>query len=266
MRIARLFVCAALVAAFSALLPAQQAPAGYYRVACMKVKPENNTEFRKWAAGDVHKLAQSRIDSGVYSNWMLLRAVIPSGESAQCDYLVVSMYPGIPQHPIELDEFEIDLKKAGIAMSAQQYVDRRNSLTTLISNNLFQNQAFVGGYKKGDYFVVNNMKAQNVDDYVAFEKKAWKPFAESLAKQGIRSGWSLNTLVFPGGADVKFNAATVDIFPTWDSIFADVNFYEQWRKVHPDMEVGTTFEQYEKLRRQGEVDIYVLQDAIAPAK
>jgi len=265
-RTPRLFVCAALAAAFSATLLAQQAPTGYHSVACLKVKPENNTEFRKWAAGDAHTLAQSRVESGIYSGWLLLRSVIPTGASAECDYVVVSMYPGTPPHPAGLDELEADLKKAGMAMTAQQYVDRRNSLTTVISTSLSQNRAFVGTSKKGDYYVVNYMKAANLEDYIAWEKKAWQPFAEAMAKQGIRSGWSLNTQVFPGGSDVKFNAVTVDIYPTWDSIFADFNFYEMWRKVHPDMELGTTFEQYDKLRHQGDVVIYVLQDSITASK
>lgn len=267
MRIPRLFVCVALVAAFSAVLSAQQAPTGYHSVACIKVKPENNTEFRKWAAGDLHKLAQSRVDSGAFSSWMLLRSVIPSGASAECDFLIVSMYPGIPPHPMGLDELDAALKKAGIAMTGQQYVDRRNSLTTLISSDLFQNIAFVGASKKGDYFVVNYMKATNLYDYVAWEKKTWMPVAEAMAKEGTRSGWSLNTMVYPGGTDVKFNAVTVDVYPTWDSIFnSESNFYELWRKVHPDMEVGTTFEQYDKLRHQGDVDIFVLLDTVTSSK
>jgi hypothetical protein len=83
----------------------------------------------------------------------------------------------------------------------------------------------LGSFKKGDYFVVNYMKASNIDDYVAWEKKAWMPFADAMAKQGTRSGWSLNTIVFPGGADVKFNAVTVDVYPTWDSISTEFNFY-----------------------------------------
>jgi len=249
------------------MLTAQQAPAGYHNVACIKVKPENNTAFRQWAAGDVRTLAQSRVDTGVYSSWILLRSVIPQGTSAECDYLVVAMYPGTPLHPVGLEELDAALKTAGIKMTAQQYVDRRNSLTTLVSNNLFQNQAFVGSYKKDDYFVVNYMKAANIDDYVAWEKKAWMPMAEAMAKEGTRSGWSLNTMVYPGGTDVKFNAVTVDVYPTWDSIFkTDAGFYEHWRKVHPDMELGTTFEQYDKLRHQGDVDIYVVQDVIASKK
>jgi hypothetical protein len=40
------------------------------------------------------------------------------------------------------------------------------------------------------------------------------------------------------------------------------HFYDMWRKAHPDMELGTTFEQYDKLRHQGDVDIFVVQDYI----
>jgi hypothetical protein len=266
-KVPRLFVLAALAAAFSALLSAQQAPTGYHSVACIKVKPENNTEFRKWSAGDVHKFAQSRVDGGAVSSWVLLRSVIPAGESAQCDYVIVTMYPGIPPQPMGLEELDAALKKAGIAMTAQQYVDRRTSLSKLISNNMFRTRASVGTFKKGDYFVVNYMKTANMNDYVAWEKKAWQPMAEEMAKDNTRSAWSLNTLVFPGGTDVKFNAVTVDVYPTWESIFnPDPHFYDTWRKAHPDMEIGTTFEQYDKLRHQGDIDIFVVQDYIAATK
>jgi hypothetical protein len=260
----RLFVCAVLFAAFSASLPAQQASTGYHSVACIKVKPENNNEFHKWAADDLHKIAQSRVDGGAVSQWILLHSVIPAGTSAECDYAIVTMYPGVPPKPMGLDELDATLKKAGISMTAQQFVDRRNSLTTLVSNNMFQNRAFVGTFKKGDYFVVNYMKAGNLDDYVAFEKKAWMPFADALDKENLRSGWSLNTIVFPGGSDVRFNAVTVDVYPTWESIFNNDSqrFYQLWQKVHPDMEAGTTFEQYDKLRHLGDVDMYVVQDLI----
>ena len=264
----RMFVCAVLFAAFSATLPAQQAPTGFHSVACIKVKPENNSEFRKWAAGDVHKLAQSRVDGGAVSQWILLRAVIPAGTSAECDYVIVTMYPGVPPQPMGREELDAALKKAGVSMTAQQYVDRRSALSTLVSNNMFLNRASVGGFKTGDYFVVNYYKTSTMGDYVAFEKKAWQPMAEALDNENLRSGWSLNTMVFPGGTDVKFNAVTVDVYPTWESIFNGNprQFRELWQRVHPDMEFGTTFEQMAKLRHQGDVDIFVLQDSIKSTK
>jgi len=269
MKVFRLIACIALVATFSIPLFAQQAPSGYHSVACLKVKPENNTDFRKWIAGDARKLAQSRVDGGAFGQWLVLRSAIPTGTSAECDYLVISMYPGIPPAPLGMEDLDAALKKVGITATAQQYVDRRTALTTLISNNMFQNQASVGSFKKGDYFVVNYMKVanDNFEEYVAWEKKVWKPLAEAMAKDGIRTGWSLNTRVLPSGSDQPFQAVTVDVFPNWESIYKDdAQFVERWHKVHPDLELGTTFEKYEKLRSLSMSQLYVVQDLIQAGK
>lgn len=265
----RLFICVAIAAAFSINLTAQPSSTGFHSVACIKVKPENNAEFRKWAAGDVHKYAQSRVDSGALSSWIMLRSVAPAGQSATCDYVVVAMYPGIPPQPLGLEELDAALKKAGISMTAQQYVDRRAALSTLVSNNIFQTQDSVGAFKTGDYFVVNYMRVadENLDDYLAYEKKVWNPIAEAMAKDGTRSGWSLNLRVFPNGSEQPYQVVTVDVYPSWESIFKpDTQFPDRFRKVHPDMELGTTFEHYNKLRSQANVELYVVQDFIGAKK
>ena len=266
MNIPRSLLSVALAAAFSATLFAQQAPSGYHSVACIKVKPENASQFRKWIAEDGHKLAQSRVDSGEISTWFLLRSVIPQGTSAECDYLNVVMYPGVPPKPMGMDELGAELKKAGMTVSAQEYVDRRNSLTTLVSNNLFQNKIFVGAMKKGDYFEVNYMKVSNMDDYLAYEKKVWQPFAEAMAKDGVRTGWSLNVQVLPSGSGLRYQAVTVDVFPSWDAMFKDLPFADTFKKVHPDMEIGTTFETYEKLRTILATSVYQVSDMISSTK
>ena len=266
MNIPRSLLSIALAAAFSTTLLAQQAPSGYHSVACIKVKPENASQFRKWMSEDARKLAQARVDSGEISTWFLLRSVIPQGTSAECDYLNVVMYPGAPPKPMGMDELGTALKKAGMTASAQEYVDRRNSLTTLVSNNLFQNRIFVGTMKKGDYFEVNYMKVSNMDDYLAYEKKVWQPFAEAMAKGGVRTGWSLNLQVLPSGSELRYQAVTVDVFPSWDAMFKDFQFAETFKKVHPDMEIGTTFETYEKLRTIVATNVYQLSDVISSAK
>jgi hypothetical protein len=261
-----------LVVAVAFCLPAaaqmqQQGMSGFHSVACIKVKPEKATEFRAWAASDLHKYAQSRVDTGALSTWFLLRSVQPQGQSADCDYLVIAAYPGAPAEPLSPEAFGDALKKAGLSMSAQQYMDRRDSLTTLVSNNLFQNRANLGSVKTGNYLVVNYMKAANVEDWVAFEKKVWQPVADALTKDGMTAGWSLNVQVLPGGSDLKFQGVTVDVYPTWDSVFKqDPQFAERFRKVHPDMELGTTFEQFEKLRTLVSVQLFTVVDVVASMK
>ena len=82
---------------------------------------------------------------------MRLRSVIPVGESAKCDDLMVAFYAGAPPEPSSLDKMEATLKKAGLTMSAQEFADHRSSQAELISSNLFRNRISVGTVKKGDY-------------------------------------------------------------------------------------------------------------------
>lgn len=266
MNIPRSLLSVVLAAAFSVTLLAQQAPTGYHSVTCIKVKPENASEYRTWAAEDSHKFAQAMVDSGAVTTWFRLRSVIPQGTSAECDYLIISIYPGAPPKPLDIDEMGAVLKKAGMTVSAKEFVDRRSSLTQLVSNNIFQNKILVGAAKKGDYFMVNEMKVSNMNDYLAFEKKVWQPLAEAMAKDGVRTGWSLNVRVLPRGSDLKYQAVTVDIFPSWDAVYKNLPFADTFKRVHPDMELGTTFETAEKLRTIVSANLYHVDDMVSSTK
>jgi hypothetical protein len=270
MKIVRSLFSVAIAAAFSVTLLAQQPATGYHRVACIKVKPGQFDAFRMWAAGDGHKVVQANADSGELSTWFLLRAVIPQGASAECDYLAVAMYPGLPPQPSGMEHLAAALKKAGLTESAQQFVDQRNALTTLVSNNMFQNVALVGTMKKGDYFRVNYMKVADPNDmgtYLAYEMKVWQPLAKQMMADGVGSGWSLNVQVVPRGSELPYDAVTVDVYPTWDSVFQpDTKFEERFRKVHPDMDLGTTIETYNKMRSIVTTELYSVADMVTPAK
>lgn len=267
MKILRLFACVAVLAALSASLLAQQPQTGYHTVACFKVKAENAADYRKFAADEQHKLAQGRVDDGEITTWYLLRAVLPQGSSSECDYIVVAMFPGTP-HLLGPENTAAALKKSGLSISADDYIKHRNALTSLVSVAVFQNQLFVGTAKKGDYFLVNYMKVHgSVRDWVAYEKKVWLPLAEALDTDGRTDAWSLNVRVLPRGADLPYDAVTVDVYPSLDAVFKDdPQFVERFKKVHPDMELGTTFEQIEKLRTIQSTSAFVLEDMITVAK
>jgi hypothetical protein len=267
MNIPRSFLSVAIAAALSATLLAQQAPSGYHSVACIKIKPGKSAEFRKWSATDGRAFQQARVDSGAITTWFLLESVMPVGTSAQCDYLSIAEYPGAPPKPLGLDEMGPVLKKAGLTVSAQEYVDHRSSMTELVSNNLFQNRITVGAMKKGDYFMVNYMRVQSTGDWLAAEKAIWQPIAESMVQAGVTSGWSVNVQVLPGGTDLPFQAVTVDVYPSWDAVFAgNPHFAENFKKAHPDMEIGTTMEKLDQLRTIVSRTLFTLDDIATSAK
>jgi hypothetical protein len=266
MAIPRILVCAALAAAFSTALVAQVAsPAttGYHTVNCVKVLPGKNAEYSKFLTEDVRKVAQARVDAGAITTWLVLRTVMPQGSEAECDYVLVSFYAGLPNPPLGGEALTTALHQAGLQMSADEYNERRNALSTLVYNDITQYQILVGQAHKGDYLIFNSMKVGDIDEWIAYEKKVWQPIAEAQVKEGVRAGWALNVQVFPMGSKDKHLASTVDIYPTWASMFTDPGFGERFKKVHPDMELGTTFEHFQKLRTIESTVLYQVDDVVS---
>ena len=262
----RKLVGVAAIAALPVLLPAQEGPRGYHAVACVKVKPGASAEFQKFAAGDLHKLQQSFADSGRIAAWFLLKYAMPQGSSAPCDYVTISLYAGAPLAQPGADAMGAALEKAGVAMSGQQFIDKRSSLVDLVNYEMWQNQAAVGTLQKGDYVVLNHMKVQNLDDWIAYEKKVWRPVAESLVKDGIQRGWTLNVQLMPGGSDVKYQASTADVYPSMEAIFKGFDLVDLFKKVHPDLDVNQTMERFQKLRTIGSAELLSAEDVVRPSK
>ena len=271
MKILGLFASVAVAAAVSGLGTAQQpAPGPYYLVNCVKVKPGKDADFGKWAADTLHKFAQARVDSGVLTTWLLVRAVLPQGTENQCDYQVLLFYPGIPPKPMEADEMDALMKKAGVALTAEQYAQGRNAVSDLATSGMFQVVVNTGSVQKGDYLSLNYLKlkepaAQNYQKWIDQETKAWKPMSEFLIKEGITRGWSVDVRTIPDGAGLGFDGLTVDVYPSWEAYFrltSDPKFPEYWKKVHPDMELDATFAEYDKYRTVMREELWVVEDMV----
>jgi hypothetical protein len=264
-----MIACAVLLTTLSFPLLSQPASptTGYHIVQCLKIKPDKGVEFRRWAEGDLHKYAQENVNSGRLSSWFLIRAVTPAGNANPCDYFVVAFYPGVPPEPLGMADLGPVLKKAGVNLTAEEWIVRRDSVASLVSTGIWQNYASVGSMQKGDYIVVNETKAADVDEWVAYEKKAWQPIAEQLVKDGKARGWSVNVMVLPQrGSENRLNGVTVDVYPSWDALMkfmVDPDLVNLWHKVHPDMEIGSTFEHYDKLRTQLTANVFKVDDMIA---
>ncbi len=275
MKILGCFACAALAAAACGMgIAQQQAPSPFYMANCVKVKPDKDADFDKFAADGLHKFAQARVDSGLLTMWLLLRPVLPSGTQNPCDYQVVALYPGIPPKPMGAEEMNALMKKAGVNLTAEQYSQARNAVSELATSGMFQIVVQTGSVQKGDYLSLNYIKLkeqtmQNFQQWVDMETKAWKSMSELLNKEGITRGWSVNARVIPDGAAQAFDGLTVDIYPSWEAFFkvqSDTIYPEYWKKVHPDKDMVATFAEYEKYRTVVREELWVVEDMVAAAK
>lgn len=255
---------AALLAAISANLSAQPSQGrGYHSVACFKVSPENTSNFRGFVRDQWRKVAQARVDSGEVTAWYLLRAVLPQGSSAACDFITVVMFPGAP-HLAGSEEINAAIQKSGMSINSQEYVNARNAVSTLVSVAVFHNEADDGSPKVGDYFKVNYTKVPgDIGEWVAYEKKNWLPVALALNKNGATSAWSLNVQVLPNGADLPYQAVTIDVFPSMDAVFNEDNSIPlTFKALYPKTDMRSFMAGFEKISTIKSAQLFELDDVV----
>lgn len=233
--ILRIFCGAALAAACCVPLAAQQ-PA-YYSSICLKVKPGRAADFASQISGNLLKVEQARLDLGEITTWAALRTVLPRGKAAQCDYMVVTFYPKLPELGLSDADLTAALQKAGLDMTPDQFWQPLNADVYVVSNDVGVVPVMIGSGKKGDYSVMNAMDMPDTSECMATQEKLWQPFAQARINAGQQSGWGIYRVIYPRGSKVRNSAGTFDIYPTWEAIFQQ-GFMKTWQQVNPNVTVG----------------------------
>jgi hypothetical protein len=256
----------ALAALSAGVLSAQQTAGGFHAVACIKVEPNKRAEFTQFTRDVATKWMQARADSGEIAAAFLLRPVLPSGSEQRCDYVSVTVFPGAPPEPAGLDHLTAMLRKAGVGMSGEEFAARRNSVSHLVSSELWRTAISIGHVEKGDYAYANFMKVHDVPAYMELEQSLWKPMAQAWIEQGSLHGWVVNRPVLPGGTDLKYQAVTLDIYPSWSEAMKPRPIEETFKKVHGDKDLKQSFERLGKSRDLGRRELLVVEEKIVPSR
>jgi hypothetical protein len=240
----------------------------YLSSSCIKVQPGKAQEYRTFVTDYALKANAHLVSTGRATSFSVLRAVIPQGEEARCDYMTVTTYTGSPAMPLAVGEQEKILQAAGLKMSWTDYVAKRTALSKLVATELWATRERVGSYDKGDYMYLNRMQVHNQADYRKFEHDVWRPVAEVMIKDGLMKSWSFHTLVLPSGTDVRITAVTADVIGSWEAVFKQNSLADCWKKAHPGKDLDKTMEDVSKLRDLARRDLYVVQERVTstPAK
>lgn len=253
----------AATALLAAGLYAQQPKPVYQTVNCLKVLPGKGAEYRAWVAGTVTKIMQARADAGEIVSWSSLRSVMPAGTEARCDYRSVTMVEGTPPAPAGAEEIGRALQKAGIKMTGAEYIAKRDSLYRLVASEMWRPRHRVGAPAKGHYLYLNYMKVHKMADYVKFENDVWKPLAEEWVKEGAQSGWLFSTSFLPGGTEVKYQAVSADIYPSWEALFKTRSGADTFKKVHPGKNYNEVMGSMSGLRDLARRELFVIEQRVA---
>jgi hypothetical protein len=251
------------------LSTAQNQPTGYHRVACIKVQSGKMANYRQFSADLSTKTMQAAANSRDIAGWYLLRSIAPTGEAAQCDYVSVTSYSALPPPPATREQLALRLKQAGIQMTADEFIAKRDGLSRLVSQEIWRTIDRVGEPQTGDYMLLNFGKISNMTEYLDIEQKVWKPMAEAWAKDGKQlRAWAVTVPVLPSGSDRPYQAVSLDVFPSWEAVFQPRGAPEMFNRVHPGKDYTQTFtDRLYKVRNVGRRDLLVVEQLIkAPAR
>jgi hypothetical protein len=211
----------------------------YVRDYCVKVEPGKSGDFAAYVREVTPKLMQARVDAGEAAWGLVAEVIAPEGSTAPCDYHIVYGFRGsLPEPSTDPSGMEAAIKRAGLTMSRQELLARRDSLSHLVRLEVLRNIDGVGGETvKGGYLRINHYRTkagQSVNSWAEIEKTVWKPLVIAHREAGGKSSWGAYQVIMPTGDMVWSNGLTVDSFPNWASMMEGIKLSELWPKVHPN--------------------------------
>ena len=242
----------------------QQAPPDYFKFTCVKIRPGKANELERFHE-TMRRVAQADADTGGISGAYLLRTIFPEGAESRCDYISINSFSGVPPEPRGKDRLNMLLQKAGVPMTADDYVEKRFDLQRAISVELWRAVVFMGNMHKGDYLYLNFMKVHDLPAYTAFEKDVRRPVAQSLLEDGTFHAWFAMTVDLPEGTGLPYQLVTADIFPSWEKAMAGADDPGAFKKVHPGMDYNASEVKLAQMRDLDRRYFLVVEDVVLPS-
>lgn len=260
------FSVAILLGAFCCptLYAQSQATPMFVQDVCLKAKQENRAQLRSFAQNVMAKLGKVRVDSGLLQFYVIAEAVSPMGRAAHCDIRIFSGSSGFPPEGGQ-QRLQAELKQAGLSeMSPDQLGVRSREVASLVGIDTWRNRVMVGNAVRGGYarFTFFKVNGGSMGEWIEAMEKGWKPLAEEFLKGGAGNGWRASTLAMPGGADLHYNAMTVDLFPNWAAFGAGNQARTAWKKVHPNADMSAYMSRVATYASRPRVDVMRILEVI----
>jgi len=231
-------------ASASAASHAEQEPI-FLSVACYKALPGKQGEFSDFLTGDARKLAEASVGQGQLIAWSAGQTVIPLGEEADCNFTTARAYRGMP----DTLQFFSDEAYTKTKIKREDVQATVSSTARMQNTRLWRAVGAIGEEPgEGDYYSVDLMRAPDLGEWAEVENRIWRPVHEERTKSGPIAGWAAYALVMPRGADLPFNAATVNVLKGLKSVGAPPGYNAVFEKVHPDVNRDWIFERTEGSR------------------
>jgi hypothetical protein len=233
-----------------------QNPPSFTRTVCLKVTDANTPVMERLLTEANAKVGLVGLQKGFYNSVTVSRAVYPQGAAASCNYIVSWNYAGLP--PEITKKMSDDMFQAAGMGTWDAFLGKLSAASELVRTDLWSVIARAGTMRTGDYFRLNWMRVKpgKAAEWGELETKQWAPVMEARVADGELRGWVSYNHVLPAGADQTFNAATVDVFPSWDKMWRQKGLGGYVAKVHPGLNAALFNSRTNDAREMARVEVY----------
>ncbi len=211
-------------------------------VECMKVMPQNEESYLEIEKKIWKPLHLERIKQGNIVGWFLYKVWF-TGSNDSYNYVTVTLFA----NPANLEDSwkNVDMAKVLPGKDIDKMFRETLESRDMVSSSLINRQASVyreGGPGDFKFIQLDYMKVEQgkEGDYWDAEMDIWKPVHNAFIKAGSRVGWSLWGRVFPSGAGLDYQYATVNYMADFSKI-GTADYNDAFGKAHPGKNMDELF-------------------------
>jgi len=228
----------------------------------VKVPVEKAADYEKLWQEIGMPIERGRVAAGEKKGTDVLRAVVPIGRSARCDYLIVNHYGLLPEE-LPIEGITEDARRVGLDVTGEEVMAKLRALQEVVGLEWWWYLERVGpAWPQGSYIRINHWQLNegvSWDDHRAFGQRIWKPIVEGMLAAGRKVSWDDVGVGAPYRAD-GYQTLTLDVFHDWETMVTTNPFLfgddGLWSKVHPNM-TPTELGRHDRLIRKNlATDVY----------
>ena len=200
----------------TAAAPADPAVPRYMMVRCIKCPGGKGDAYRDYMLSTTAKSMQARANEGDINGWIFARAVIPSGEESECDFVQMNLHNGFPPPSTPINPW---FKKAGLKLDRKEWYANLGPLSKLVRVELWRGVQSAGEVRKGNYLRLDMLKVTPArqDDWKRLQGE-WLTAGQGALDQKLITAWQADELILPSGSGYRYGARRVTAFPSWTAI------------------------------------------------